>query len=250
MTVFAGDTLKAKSGIVAGVTLAHAVVLAIVATIPLSSIKTESVAVLNVEFVEAPAAPTPEISPIDPPPAKTDPQSQAPPQITAPEPVQPAPDVERPDSNADGLDILTSLEPGMDDQPMPSASTGASNGTSASKTIDERQIAQALRLFSCQRLTGARDEDCPKPDPFAVAEALDARQQAALDPQQIPAFNQENAAEQFFSRQKQARHMFPGMDTDLFGDTLPSGANTASRIREGREPLWSEDMKRGFTRSD
>ncbi|MCR9079373.1 MAG: hypothetical protein NXH78_09765 [Hyphomonadaceae bacterium] len=248
MTAFAGDTLKAKSGIVAGVTLAHAVILAFVATMPLSSIKTEKVAVLNVELVERPSAPAPEVAAIDPPPAKPDPQSQAPLQITAPEPVQPETDVEHPDSNADGLDILTSLEPGMDDQPVPSASTGT--GTSDSKTIDERQIAQALRLFSCQRLTRARDEDCPKPDPFAVAEALDARQQAALDPQQIPVFNQENAAEQFFSRQKQARHMFPGMDADMFGDTLPSGAYTASRIREGREPLWSEDMKRGFTKSD
>lgn len=249
MTAFAGDTLKAKSGIVTGVTLAHVVVLAFVATMPLSSIKTEKVAVLNVELAERPAAPAPEIASIDPP-AKTGPHAQAPPKITAPEPVQPATDVEHPDSNADGLDILTSLEPGMDDQRVPSASTGSNTGTSDSETIDERQIAQALRLFSCQRLTRARDEDCSKPDPFAVAEALDARQQAALDPQQIPVFNRENAAEQFFSRQKQARHMFPGMDADMFGDTLPSGAYTASRIREGREPLWSEDMKRGFTKSD
>ncbi len=248
MTAFAGDTLKAKSGIVAGVTLAHAVILAFVATMPPSSIKTEKVAVLNVELVERPSAPAPEIAPIDAPPDKTDPHSQLPAQVTASEPVQPATGVEHPNSNADGLDILTSLEPGMGDQPVPSASTGT--GTNDSKTIDERQIAQALRLFSCQRLTRARDEDCPKPDPFAVAEALDARQQAALDPQQIPAFNQENAAEQFFSRQKQARHMFPGMDADMFGDTLPSGTYTASRIREGREPLWSEDMKRGFTKSD
>lgn len=127
--------------------------------------------------------------------------------------------------------------------------TAKTGGDQTADTVGSAEVAAVLRRLSCQRLTRKPNEDCPKSDPFADADARTIRESSAHNPRPLSFDIHMNAAEAFSAKQKQARHMFPGMDADMFVDTLPPGAYQADRIRNGQEPLWNEDMRRGF-RSD
>ena len=219
----------------------HLTLAAILMAMPLPILRQPDMVVVEIEFAERPEPPPLEISPeteAEPiPPTEMEPAPDPVAAQVEPAPEMPEPRVPEPLTGES--EVLTRL-----DAEPPTSTTHADT---PNDTIDPAKVSQALRLLSCQSLTRAREADCPTPDPFAVADALEARDEAAHNPAAIPVFKEQNAAERFFARQKRNRHMFPGMDADLFGDTLPSGAYDAARIRSGREPLWSEDMKRGFT---
>jgi len=119
-----------------------------------------------------------------------------------------------------------------------------------SEMITSDQIAAVLQGLSCQSLTRKPQQDCPETDPFTAADAIAIREGSARGPAPLSFQFQQNTTEQFFANQKKARHMFPGMDADMFADPQPSGAYTADRIRNGQEPLWSEELKRGFRKRE
>lgn len=154
---------------------------------------------------------------------------------------------EAPATALEGID-LDVLSQRADDASKSDATASDTGGDIPA--LDEIQLADVLRLASCQKLVQARDPECPETDPFDTALTLAARKGSAANSTAIAFDIEENAYEQFFSGQKKNRHMFPGMSADMFSDPLPPGAHDAERIRNGSEPLWSQKMKDGFTKGD
>lgn len=147
-----------------------------------------------------------------------------------------------PDNDSAILEVLVRLE--AEQAQLEIASPG---GDSPADTIGPDEVATVLRRFSCEGLTGEQKENCPKSNPFAIAEVRAARDSLARNPTPISIDIRMNVVEEFFARQKQDRHMFPGMNADMFVDTLPPGVYDAERIRSGGEPLWNGEMKRRFS---
>lgn len=233
-----GDRLFTRPAIVAGVTLVHLAVGAALLMLPAPVVPPSGVTAIDVQFAETALPP--------PPPLERDPA----PIIEPPSP-QPIP------SNSFAADpdsplIAASNEPEilMQNQadrapaqlPEPSSQRPASG-------LDQAQIAAVLNQITCSRLTRQRHEDCPKTNPFDVAEAVAARaapeDMVSLARPDLPM----SAMEQFLAKQDGPGHMFPGMDADMFADTMAPGAYDAARIRDGDAPRWSDKMKRGFTRT-
>ncbi len=249
MSALVGDVRELRLWIVAGVSLVHAALIAALLLIPIPVVRHTAVTIVDIEFAEIEQ----ELPPLAPPPLPVVPNrlpelAQRPKPLSAPEPPPASGTSANPLSSqslepaASSVEVLTQLEPAA--APASAATRLAANDG------DQDKVARTLRLLSCQKLSRDPDETCPKRDPFEVAEALAARELATHNPTAISVFDQQNAAERFFSRQSQDRHMFPGMDADLFADPAPPGANDAERIRNGGSPNWSEEMKRGFTKDD
>lgn len=238
MNALKGDTQFGRLAIIAAVTLIHVGVGALFLMIPLPTLKTTDVPAIDVQFADPAREPVdlPEpVSPLDatpraPPSPRSDsaiPSSNPSPQttVTAPE-------------------ILTQLD--ASSQPAQDLETAA-DGVSP---LDQEQVAAVLNQMTCAKLARRRDDACPKTNPFDVAEAAAARasreHKGILMLPDLPM----SAMEQFLAKQNGPGHMFPGMDADLFADPMAPGAYDAARIRNGDAPLWSEEMKRGFTKKD
>jgi len=247
--VIVGGTTIARPWVVTGIALVHVGLVALFMLLPVPRLDAPSIDVVEIEFADFPPEPPPIAQPVPDPIPVIEVEASPPPRLEAPEPEPPAPspaaEVEQasPETDATELDVLTQLAPAPEEE---RASPQTSEETP--DRIDTERVAQALRLMSCQSLVRDKDETCPDQNPFDRAEALAAREHAANNPAPVAIFDNQNAAERFFSNQKRDRHMFPGMDADLFSDPLPPGAYNADRIRSGREPLWSEEMKRGFSK--
>lgn len=115
-----------------------------------------------------------------------------------------------------------------------------------SNPSDLDSLAEALGLSFCNRLARDQSDTCPPPDPFSVAEARAEREAYARNPMEITYEAPQGRVERFFALQKHNRHMFPGMNAHMFGDPMPPGAYDAQRIRNGQDPLWSDEKRRSF----
>lgn len=218
------------------VTAGHVILLGLAITANISIPLYPKVAALDIEIVELEPDP-PSGAPQRPEPDAPMRDAEPIPRRAASSPMIREPDSEPPDQTEfqPTLEVLTQvepapLEPSVDQAPPPGS-------------IAPDEIAQALQHFNCRKLTPHPNENCPKPDPFAVADARQARAEAHLNPMPVIAFNQQNAAERFFSKQGRNPHMFPGMDADLFADPMPKGSYDAERIRNGLAPTWDRELR-------
>jgi len=245
---WAGTLLKYRMAwIAAGIALGHAVLLGAALLMPISIDSAPSTPQLIIELadmVELAPAPEPEqpvaSAPLlDPAPDAAPPEPANVPETIAPEPNTAAP-----------LPVLTS-EFGQDALPAPPV-----HQTPEPPPATADQVASVLRRAKCQTPLKYQQEDCPPPDPFALAEARQAAQnarEAALDAGLPPP----NVLETLFS-QNQRTYRRPGMksapdgstvtfvrpDEDLFTDPMAPGAYNAQRIRDGKAPLLDRELER------
>jgi len=133
--------------------------------------------------------------------------------------------------------------------PPPPSDPGPNNDPV--QTVDPSVLAAVLQRADCARLSHRTNEDCPKLDPFDVAEASMARQTAAPAPAQLVGdYGPKSMLEGFFSQRDRDPYLMPGMDGDLFTPGMAPGAYDAQRLRNGQAPLWSQEMRDGFTKED
>lgn len=146
--------------------------------------------------------------------------------------------------------VLTQLQSDASPAVAPQTSDPAPPDDPA-PTVDTGALAQVLQRAECQRLSLKAKDDCPKADPFAVAEASMARQGSAPTSAQLAGnYGPKSMLEGFFSQRDNVPYLMPGMDGDLFTAGLAPGAYDAQRIRNGQAPLWSKEMRDGFRKED
>lgn len=146
--------------------------------------------------------------------------------------------------------VLTQLESDNAPDAAPQTSDPAPSEDTAPR-VDPSALAAVLQRVECQRLSFKVDEDCPKADPFAVAEASIARQAATPASAQLAGdYGPKSMLEGFFSQRESDPYLMPGMDGDLFTPGMAPGAYDAQRVRNGQAPLWSQEMKDGFRKED
>lgn len=118
-------------------------------------------------------------------------------------------------------------------------------------TLSNSELATLVQTLNCQGLVQHRNIECPKLDPFDVAAASLERVQAApAPPQLVGDFGPNSYLEEFLSQKDRDPYLMPGMSADLFTPAMPKGAYNAQRIREGKTPLWDEEIEAGFTRNE
>lgn len=245
-----------RIGTIALITILHVGALSWAASLKIYAPSTSPRESILVEFADIML---PEPDPIAPPEPEPEPQrvapefdSKPPEPIEAPEtppepptsgPVQeplsePAtkPAVETPNVLTQNA---TDMDTGMSDR---SASEGGS--------VTDAQIASVIQQLGCQKLRHRPDETCPDRDPFDVAAATEARQAAA--PEGAPNSPWAPRDHYAYIRRQVTSSVFNkfNMTPDLFADPQPPGAYNAERIRNGQEPLWSEDMRDGFRKEE
>lgn len=226
--------------IVVGVTIAHAGAISLTVS-----------HVFKAPSIFEPVALEIELAELEPPPTELEPAVE--PEHVAPaEPgVNETPPAiqERPP-----VEVLTQLETAATAElraPEPSSQKLPSNTVSdKANTVSLAQIASILKQANCVKLKRRDETDCEPPDPFAVAQANAARQGAPLE--QAP-----DSPFAVVSRQDRLAHQVGaetfktlGMTGDLLVDPMAPGADTAQRIRNGKEPLWSKEMRDGFRKSE
>lgn len=146
--------------------------------------------------------------------------------------------------------VLTQLESDISPIAAPQTSDPAPSDDAA-PTVDPSALAAVLRRTECQRLSFKAKEDCPKADPFAAAEASMGQQAAASASAQLAGdYGPKSMLEGFFSQRDRVPYLMPGMDGDLFSPGMAPGAYDAQRIRNGQAPLWSKEMRDGFSKED
>lgn len=119
------------------------------------------------------------------------------------------------------------------------------------ETTELQQIATALQAFDCRRLKSRADERCPKPDPFEMAAASQARQETAPRAALLVGdYGPKSILEGLMSQKDKDPFLFPGMDGDLFSEGMAPGAYNAQRIRNGQAPLWDRKIEDGFRKPD
>ena len=234
MSAREGESLSIRPWIVAGITLVHAAVFAAILHFSIPARSGSAPSSINIDF------------------AVLEPEATLEPEI------EPEPEIEV-DSHRDvnvEIDILASPPSSARSAPEVltrrdtfdvEPSNPVSSRDEQTDTIGTDQIAAAMRRAACQTLTQRRETECEPPNPFDQAEAVSSREDSQRAPILIAVFDQQNATERFFSRQNRQRHMFPGMDADLFAAPSAPGAADAARIRSGQAPRWSDEKKRGFT---
>lgn len=136
--------------------------------------------------------------------------------------------------------------------PAPDPSSAAAGETPSGETsghaVTPAQIASALEQMHCLKLKRHEEGACPPPDPFAVAMAAAERD---IPPERLfgdPRYIAKTVSDKIFEAEAANRFLWP--DEDLFSDPLAPGAYNARRIRNGQEPLWSQDMRDGFRKSE
>lgn len=144
------------------------------------------------------------------------------------------------------MDVLTQLE--TDPAGPPVAPSLAAAGETVEHPVTPAQVASALTQMHCLKLKRHEEGDCPPPDPFAVAAANAER---AIPPERLfgdPRYIAKTVSDKIF--EKEAANRFHWPDADLFNDPMAPGAYNARRIRNGQEPLWSQEMRDGFRKSE
>ncbi|MFN3212709.1 MAG: hypothetical protein ACE37M_06385 [Henriciella sp.] len=198
---------------------------------------------LDPEEMETPdlidSEPEPEPDPAPPP-------ATAPPPETEPEPPPPKPA----QTPAAAPSVLTQLETAPTGEvvaSMDSVAVGSAN-QDAADAVSAGQVAAVLEKMHCLKLKRHEEGACPPADPFEVAIAAAERD---IPPESLfadPRYISLSVSDKRFEREAANRFHWP--DKDLFVDPLPPGTNDARRIRNGQEPLWSQDMRDGFRKSD
>jgi len=223
------------------VVLAHAVILSWVASLRVGMTVSPVLEILEIDFAEVLPLPEPRLEPETH--SRAEPEKQ-----DAPKPRS------KPDSSASPaaapspMTILTQLESETNASTPPSARVPS---VDTAQTVDPNALAAVLQRVDCQRLSFKVDEDCPKLDPFDVAEASMARQMAVPSSAQLVGdYGPKSMLEGVFSQRDKDPYLMPGMDGELFTSGMAPGAYDAQRIRNGRAPLWSKEMTDGFTKSD
>lgn len=230
--------------VIGAVTVVHAVLLVWALTLPMTPSNWTPPNAIEIEFAEARLP--------DPPPTPEPPPEPLPDPVVAPAPrsveqEQTAPSSQTPLTTPS---VLTQNAP-TDEGSVAITAATAQDAADPSEVIDRQTVATVLQSVACQKLTMTRDETCPKLDPFDVADAARARAEAppsgaAL----IGDYGPKSMLESFMNQKDRAPFIMPGMSADLFTEGMAPGAYDAQRIRSGREPVWSQEMKDGFTRDD
>ena len=193
--------------------------------------------------------PAPDL-PVEPPTPIPEPAIMAP----APSPVpQPPPQTEpTPEPPSATPEVLVQLEPsdGATIENPPSVAADAMSNTPLSDgLVTEAQIANVLQKANCLALKRHEDGACPPPDPFDVAIAAEERD---VPPEQLfrsdPRYVAQTVDDKMFEAETAKRFLWP--DKDLFNDPMAPGAYNARRIRTGQEPLWSQEIRDGFSKED
>ena len=247
---------RQRAAIIAVVAFAHLIGLAAILSHVVEITDPPARTVLELELVELTPAPTP---PPEPRPPAPDPIPEPPitpaPSVTAPpfqDPPPPVPDaapepIEESAPPPDTPSVLTQL--GQSDAGVAQpAGDGLTSAAPATDTVTSAQIANVLRQANCLKLKRQDDEACPKPDPFAVAAAIAER---AIPPERLfedPRYVAKTVGD--IVHEQEWAKLFHTPDADLFADPEAPGAYNARRIRNGQEPLWSEEMKAGFRKKD
>ena len=168
-----------------------------------------------------------------PSPSSTEPSERA----ETPEPASNLP------ASPNTQEVLTQLEQDIWGAQIPSG--GAASG---SGDVSSAQIAAALQQAECLNLKRRTDETCPPEDPFEIALALE---ESAVPPERLapdPRYVSLSVSDKIFEREAGNRFHWP--DADMFTDPLAAGVYNARRIRNGQEPLWSQDMREGFRKEE
>lgn len=195
----------------------------------------------NEESVVRPLRNTP--PPADASSAVTEPAS-SPPSSTEPSETAETPrPASAPPSPPNSQEVLTQLE-----QDIWGAQTPSGGTTPGSGGVSSAQIATALQQAECLNLKRRTDETCPPEDPFEIALALE---ESAVPPERLapdPRYVSLSVSDKIFQREAGNRFHWP--DADMFTDPLAAGVYNARRIRNGQEPLWSQDMREGFRKEE
>ena len=233
--------------IVVTVTATHVALAAILLSfsVPAPLIADQDVLEITIaDFEPPPPEPEPEPEPDPEPPrvAETPQASVQSEPAPPPSPAQPSPE----------LDVLVQRDP-ADSADIASAQSPTSDTPSDTPAGDGRvtpgQVANILAHANCLKLKRHEEGACPPVDPFDAAIAAAERD---IPPEQLyrsdPRYVAQTVDDKMF--EAEAAKRFHWHDEDLFTDPLAPGTYNARRIRNGQEPLWSQEIRDGFTKDD
>lgn len=147
-------------------------------------------------------------------------------------------------AETDSRDVLTQIE--MDLLGVQTAT--ARIGQDGDGEVSAGQIASVLQRAECLNLKRRDESTCPPEDPFEIALAIQERgvppERLAADPRYVSL----SVSDKIFQREAANRFHWP--DADMFEDPMAPGAYNAQRIRNGQEPLWSQEMHGGFRKEE
>ena len=244
--------------IVVVVTAAHGAIAAALLSQKLKPMAEFDPDILEIELAEL----APEIEvPVEPLPPLPEPEPIAstsiPPPATRPtepslaSPPDPAPAAEPLPAEPPNPTVLTQLEAipsGPVLVPSSAATAETPPGEPSGDAVTPAQVASALAQMHCLKLKRHEEGACPPPDPFAVAIASAERD---IPPERLfgdPRYISKTVSDKIFEKEAANRFLWP--DEDLFTDPIAPGAYNARRIRNGQEPLWSQEMRDGFSKSE
>lgn len=195
------------------------------------------------------SAPPPQTKVVSAPPSDPVPPTAfvetTPPSQTLAETVPPAPSEAEPQSEPPS--VLTQLDRSDLGLAQPDSTRNTADA-GAAETVTPAQIANVLKQATCLKLKQNHEETCPKANPFiaaaGVAERAIPAERIFGDPRYVAKTVDDIVAEQEWAK------LFHTPDSDLFADPEPPGAYNARRIRNGQEPLWSDEMRKGFRKPD
>ncbi|MEL6857205.1 MAG: hypothetical protein AAFO74_02390 [Pseudomonadota bacterium] len=173
--------------------------------------------------------------------------------LATPAPTDPLPPPRPPDpdpgpqalSETEPPDVLTQLER---DILLGVQTSGGQQANGGEREVSAAQIANALQQAECLNLKRRDQGVCPPDDPFEIALAIQERgippERLAPDPRHLSL----SVSDKIFQREAANRFHWP--DADMFEDPMAPGAYNARRIRNGQEPLWSQEMRDGFRKEE
>ncbi|MEM1147932.1 MAG: hypothetical protein AAGA72_11880 [Pseudomonadota bacterium] len=245
MTGWSKSNWVRRAMVVAGVSSLHLAAIAALATHQFANPIDLELSTVDVVFADIA---TPLEPPSPPPEPKREPQPQPEPELEPERETEPLATPE-PRSNMDAPlpEILTQSDP-EPAAPGAAAPSAAEAGHAATEhpilPATAADLAAVLKQTECLKLQRRDVDDCPPTDPFVAAAARAARALPEVFDRADPRPAISNVDEQFFNRAADARLHWP--DADLFSGPMAPGAYNAQRIRQGLEPLWSDEMKEGF----
>ena len=247
---------RRRAAIIAGVAFAHLICLGAILSHMIEISDPPPSNILEIELAELtpPTEPTPE-PPLPPPTPVSEPQPASPAPIEASPVADPLPAILEPipdppietAPSQDAPSVLTQLDQSEAGVTETRDNAGAS-GTSDGGTVTPAQIASVLRQSECLKLKQQYDESCPKADPFIAAAGIAERD---IPPERLfedPRYVAKTVGD--IVHQQEWAKRFGTQDADLFADPESPGAYNARRIRNGQEPIWSEDLKAGFRKKN
>ena len=240
------------------VTAAHVVLAAILLSQKLEPMALPTPEVLDIELaelepeIEVPAEPTLPLPDQNPVIAEEIPAPAPPPA----EPSPPPPSDQVPSPEPGPVETLTQTVLTQLDEAPSGLATPAGGSAAAAPRTDETsgdavtpaQVASALEKMHCLKLKRHEEGACQPTDPFTAAMANAER---AIPEERLfgdPRYVAKSVSDKLFEREAAERFHWP--DADLFADPMGEGAYNARRIRNGQEPLWSQEMRDGFRKSD